>query len=523
MRRLIATLDRAPLYWLAVALGLLIFSGNRLRIPASDLPSFSEQENLDLAFMERMRSGEWAYELLPDSPQTFGGHVLPQILRTGVSLVTGDVHRAGIWLSLCGVVGVLTGLYILAIRIFPLRGFALATVVAAGALPSLHASVKTDPSAALGMALVVWGMAFFLTALTERKPNDIFASGLMFGLAGYIRIELSLIWVFLALYLVLLQILHGKARKHETSALSMALGGLVTVLLVLWPLLHRNVQLSGTPVLPGYDADLILGAPALAGSSLSTGILERLGQGLSLLTVSDTGPGIFAGLLWPLGMALCLVIGRHEKLPFFWIPVLLGTLLGMTALSLVTGRESYGQTLIILTPMVFPFALLPLAYVTEQVLEHTRQPADRCRWIWAGVAVVFLLLLQFPLLFRSFTPDPSTEEALLVEDVESLPAMLRNATWVSDQPGPLVRAGKRNVIGTRGQTDWTILTSATAYGSFRHGDLLEYLEAREVEVLHLADLENPLVDRLRLEQGAPGFEAVSSVRPPHRVFVISWP
>ena len=171
MMALFRTLDRAPLYWLAVALGLAVFGLNRLLPQGLWRQPGSEQKWLDQAFVESIRTHQGAYELVPGVPQTYGSHVLPQYARAGVSFVTGDADRAGIWLSLVGVVATIAGLYVLAIRIHPYRGFAVITVLASGALATLHLAVSTDPSAALGMALVVWGMAFFLTALTKSAPT----------------------------------------------------------------------------------------------------------------------------------------------------------------------------------------------------------------------------------------------------------------------------------------------------------------------------------------------------------------
>jgi hypothetical protein len=523
IQRVFASLDRAPLYWIAVGLGLLVFGLNQQRPPETWAQERTEQGRLDDAFVERLRTEGMSYELLPDTPHTFGSHVLPQGLTALVTRVTGDAERAGIWLSLVGVVGVLTGLYVLAIRIYPLRGFAVVTVLAAGALGPLHRAVSPYPSTALGMALVVWGMAFFLTALTERQPHDVFASGIAFGLASYIRIEFAFVWVVLAVYLLLLQLFHGRARRHEPSAVSMALGGVLTVGVVLWPLVHRNIRLAGTPLLPGHDAELILGAPMEAGMQIATPYLERLLQGLSQLTLSVGGPGIFAGLLLPVGLVLGLIAGRHAKLPFFWIPTLAAIVGGLTALSWVTGEESYLETLGMLSPMLLPFSFLPIAFVLEQLLQQTERPPGFCRIVWTAAAAVFFLLVQVPTFFQKGASDAQEEVSSLALEFAELPADLRNATLMTDLPGPFVRAGKPNVIGTRGQTDWTVLAASTATGGFRPDELLAILEERGVELLHLSQPENPLVDRLRLAAGAPEFTEVTRLSPPHRLFSISWP
>jgi hypothetical protein len=373
------------------------------------------------------------------------------------------------------------------------------------------------------MALVVWGMAFFLTALTEGKPYHVFASGAAFGLAGYIRIEFALIWGVLAVYLLALQLFHSKARSQEASAGSMALGGLLTVAIMLWPLVHRNIRLAGTPLLPGHDAELILGAPAAAGTQLATPYLVRLLEGLGHVALSPAGPGIFAGLLLPIGLVLGLLIGRHAKLPFFWIPVLAVTVCCLTALSWVTGLESYLETLGVLTPVLLPFAFLPIAVLLERVLDQSERSPGFCRAVWGGAAGVFLIIILIPGLLAGRKSEADERTAELRQDFAGLPPAVRNATLLTDVPGPFVSAGKRNVIGTRGQTDWRILVTSTAYGGFQTEDLLRYLKDQGVELLHLSDPEDPLVDRLKLEPNAPEFTPVNRLAPPHRLFSVSWP
>ena len=524
MKKLLATLDHAPMFWLAVALGILVFSLNRTLPAGTWQAPVTEQQLLDRAFIESIRTGSGEYQVNPNTPQTFGPHVLPQYLRSTVALITGDAERAGIWLSIAGVIGMLTGLYLLAIRIYPLRGFAVGSVCAAGALSSIHLAIFPDPSVALGMGFVVWGMAQFLTAITDSQPTGVFFSGILFGLAGYIRIELSLVWLFLAIYLIALHFLHAKKRQNQTSALSMALGGLFSLLIVLWPMVHRNVGLAGTPLLPGYDAEWILGARVMPGEAASIRFLPRFLSAIYATTFGPNGPGVFAGLLWPIGMGLCLFIGRHKRIPYFWFPVLIANLAGMTLLGAMTGQESMQQTLQILTPLLIPFALIPIVFFLEKLFVRVEMGTDQIRMAWIGAIVLFLMLVQLPNFFRGAQRDTTPIPADQWVDVYAgLPADLRNAPVLSDRPGALVSAGKQNVIGTKGQTDWSILVAATASGGLDPDRLVRYLQARKIEVIHLSDPQDPLVERLRLVDGAPTFEQVNPIPAPYRLFRIFWP
>jgi len=525
MKKIISLLDQAPLFWVAVGLGFLVFSVNRVLPGINWTSATTEQSLLDQGFVHALSNQEWAYEVVPESPQTYGAHVLSQYLRAALSTLTGDSGRAGIWLSLVGLTATLCGIYPLSQRIFPQRGFGVITLIAAGALGALHFSLSPDPSAALGMALVVWGMTLFLTAITKRHPYDVFASGFLFGLAGYIRIELSVIWVFLACYLIGLDLFQSTKDKKGASYLPMAVGGLVTVLLVLWPMLDRNITLSGSPILPGFDANMVLGATAATGQSSADPFLSRFMDGIKLLLFSYRGPGIFAGLLWPIGMVICLFMGRHQKLPYFWLPIMVSSLLALTMLSYVTGFESYRESLLILTPLLFPFAVLPVAYGLHLWMQLDVKPDHHCRLVWCLAGLGMYLLIQLPHFLRmgvSGNRALESQRANLIEEFEHLSPTERNAMILSDMPGSFLTAGKWNVIGLRGETDWQILTATYANGEFKPGELLDYMQLREITTIHLSDVEDPLVKQLMTLPDAPRFERMDSFSPPHRVFRVDW-
>ena len=525
LKRTLSLLDKAPMFWVAVGLGLVIFSVNRM-LPEMNWDAVSsEQSVLDQAFSHNLQQGNWSYHVLPDTPQTYGAHVLTQYLRAALSIVTGDSGRAGVWLSLLGITATLCGLYPLSLRIFPLRGFAVITVMCAGALGAIQFSLSTDPSAAIGTAFVVWGMVFFLTALTKHHPYDIFASGLLFGLAGYIRIELSMMWVFLAVYLMVLSIFPPSKKREDTGYVSMALGGVITVLIVLWPMIHRNIQLAGTPILPGFDAEIVLGAPSLSGQADPESFVLRLLQGLKILVLNFRGPGIFVGLLWPIGIVICLLMGRHQKIPYFWLPIVTSMFLCLSALSYVTGFQSFQESLLILSPLLLPFAILPLAYALHRWMqEKTRSPAQ-CRTVWASAGLGLFLLIQLPHFLHfapSGTPELEQQRVVLVEEFSRLPHQQTSAMLISDTPGTFLTGGKSTVIGMNGETDWQILTAKYANGEFQYDKLLAYMKNKQVKFIHLSDVEDPLVDFLALEPNAPSISPVTSFSPPHRVFRVDW-
>ena len=90
-------------------------------------------------------------------------------------------------------------------------------------------------------------------------------------------------------------------------------------------------------------------------------------------------------------------------------------------------------------------------------------------------------------------------------------------------PGSFLTAGKSNVIGIKGETDWEILTAKYANGEFQMDLLLTYMRKRGVRMIHLSDVGDPLVEMLALETGAPEIHPVSGFSPPHQVFRVEWP
>jgi hypothetical protein len=525
LRKVLAALDEASLCWVAIGLGFLVLGMNRW-LPGIDWGAVpSEQSVLDQAFISSLQNQDWSYGVVPGISQTFGAHVLPQYLTVAVSQITGDAARAGLWLSVVGVVATLCGMYTLTQRIFPLRAFSVITLTVTGAIGTLQFAISPDPSSALGMALVVWGMSFFLTAVTKLKPNDIFMCGFLFGLAGYVRIELSVIGILLALYLLVVSIVKASVRDPHPY-FAMSLGLLFTVAAVLWPMLDRNLSLAGSPILPGFDAELVLGAPRLSGQAGSTPFSGRLLQGLKLLMFAPRGLGVFAGLLWPIGVGICLCTGRHKSIPYFWLPIVLGSLISLSTLSYVTGVTAFTESLLILTPMLFPFAVLPLAVAVYQWMQTGYRPLPFCRMCWIGAGILMLLLVQLPHLVRvggAGDSDLDRHRAALMAQFNALSDEDQSAMWMSDMPGTLLTAGKAEVIGTRGETDWRILSAKYANGSFQTDKLLNYLEQRDVGLIHLSDPENPLIDELRLAAGAPRLEPVPGFSPPHRVFRVDRP
>jgi hypothetical protein len=511
-------LHRGPLFWPVFGLGLCVFAMARWLPGVETGVAPDDVLFLDQAYVQVLRNQPGTYGVLEGVPQTFGARVLPRYLMAVVSTFTGDIERAGLWLSLAGLVAALAGMYSLCLSIFPFRAFAVATVTAFAGAGAVQMGLSPDPAIALGMALVVWGVASFFSALEKVMPERIFLSGFLIGLAGYIHIELSLIWVLLALYLISMSLYDSPARARGVPVTGMAFGGLLMVLAVLWPMIDRNLFLAQSPILPGYDAELILGAPEAARAGAGVEFLPRFLTGFRMLATDPGALGIFAGLLWPLGLVLCTVLNRHKALPYFWVPFMVLWVLMLTVMSPVTGMSSFQACLRITTPLLLPFAVLVLVYPLFYWFQSHTAPPGRLALGGAGLTALAFSMAVLP---RIVGGSLSTEERpASMEPVIRLfegNAELRNTPLLTDRPGAFLGHGKQQVHGLNGETDWAIMLAKTADGSIQAAALLDYLRANNIRTIHLTRHDDPLLGKLEGVSGFPGGELIR-VAPPHRVF-----
>ncbi len=519
-------LRNLPLIWVAYASGLLVFALTR-SLPGSDwIAPQSGQALLDQGFVMELRNHPETYSVVEGYPQTFGAHVLTHYALSVISGITGDLERAGVWLSLVGVMGTLGGILHLCFRIFPLRNFGLLCMLGLGGLGTLQFSLSSDPSTALGMALVSWAMVFFLSALDKNAPSRVFLSALCIGLLAYIRFELTVIWLLMVVYLLFLRFSNSQAKQEKLPLLGMAVGGSFMLFLVLWPMLDRNLILAGTPLLPGFDAEVVVGAPAEPGVPAETPFVNRWFEGLHLLMFHPRGPGWIAGLLWPVGLVFCTLYHRKGRLPFFWMPMLFGSFTLLNLMSFVTGEESYVESLQILTPLLFPFSILVPALAVFHWFQKEPRDEKLGLQIWVVTALGMYILVQIPQFFSQAFGGQRRQMERYIEGVEAFAQLQeadRTAPLLTDVPGLFLVHGKNQVFGLRGETDWEIQTAKYSNGSIIPEDMLEYLRDRKVELIHLVDVENPLVNQLELQENSPEFSLISGFSPPHRVYRVRWP
>lgn len=471
------TLRQAPLYWIALASALFVFALTRWILGPVDPSPAHDQALLDIGFVNHLRADLRTYSVVEGVDQTFGPRVLSRFLTAIVSRITGDIARAGVWLSLAGVTATFAALYALCRSIFPLRGFPAVVMLAFAGLGAAQHAVSPDPAPALGMALVTWGVGFFFSALDKSLPGRVFLSAILIGLAAYIRIELALIWVLLAMYLLAQLAYDSPSKAKGLPLLGMAVGGLLQVALILWPMFDRNLSLATSPVLPGFDTEFFFGGTASDGDPVKFHFFSRFASGFTTLATSRGGLGIFAGLLWPVGVVLSFIMNRHKAIPFFWVPFVLLWVLLLTLVSPVTGFTSFRECLWITSPLLLPFSVLPPMFVLYQWMQKQTRPRSVVirLWIVLGLGAYFFTLV--PTLATPargpYRLDSAADEEL-VAFFENAPGLL-DLPLVTDRPGLFLAAGKAHVHGLHGETNWRIVQHKTRDGNIGMEGLRDFL------------------------------------------------
>ena len=516
-------LAQAPLFWPAFTGALLLLGLTRILPGISWVLPPSEQAVLDLGYVQNLRADFGAYEVLEGLSQVYGAHVLPRYALAVFSTFTGDIARAGIWLSLFGVVATVGGVYTLSRSIFPLREFAAVVTLSLSAVGAIQYGISPDPSRALAMGLVVWALALFFTAIEKGLPHRVFLSALLLGLAGYIRIELTMIWWLLALYLLAMAVWNSPAKAKGLPLVGMAVGGLVMMGLVLWPLVDRNIGLAGSPVLPGFDAELILGGIPQPGAVAEPDYFGRFLAGFRMLAADRTGLGIFAGLLWPLGVIVSTVVNRHKAFPFFWAPFIVSWVLALTLISPVTGPESFYECLRITAPVLYPFAVLAPVFLLYHWMQVEPKPRGTIVKLWVALIFGAYLIALLPNVFGGNRREVrQAKQFQTILEVFEQDQRLLEGKLLTDLPGLFLSAGKRHVYGLNGETDWRIIAYKYQDGSFRIDEFSQYLKEQSIDYLHLSEVDDPLREHLAQAENAPEFQEIV-VMPPHRLLKLSWP
>jgi hypothetical protein len=539
MKTFSSEFQHLPQPWIAFGLGCFLFFLIRW-VPWMDWQApLSDSSAMDQLVVQQMLRESGERLVSPDGdPQTVGAHLLPQWARWAISYLVGDATRAGIWLSVVGVIAAMGGMVALGKCIFPLREFRFLVLGGWAGVGALHYAVGADPSVALGMALLVWGVVWQLVGLQRGAGGFYFLGASCLGLAGYIRLELVLLQCAVSLFLLLAWMAPGffKLSRREREALpALALGGLLMVALVLWPLVNLNMQRAGVAFLPGPDAHRVLGAvqpPSGSGFSLTRPVLNALGSG----ALYPWGAGVFAWLLLPIGLAVHLLSCRSRFLSGYWVCLACFGILFLAGASEVTGEESLQESMTIFTSVLFPFTALPLAMLVFRAFQGSGRNPMQGWAIWAMAGGVMLILMQLPHGVRALMRPGGEGETLGVPTwmghFRSIEPVWMREPLLTDQPVHFLRAGKQWVYGWGGETDWEVWTTRYADASIAPGPFCDYLAYRGIGLIHVSSLDHQeQVERFRQwlassrkeDQPISGLDLISDRLPaPHSLYRVRY-
>lgn len=512
-----------PMFWNAFALSLLFFAITRFIPGLSWTAAVGDAHALDLGVVTRLQENPMFYGISEELPLLLGPRTMIRYLLLAVGSLIGSWPAAGVWISLVATVATIAGVIRLAHTVLPLREYTLLCGVAAAGLGAFHFGWSADPAVAVGSALLIWSLYFYLSMFENGTPHRVLISALLIGLAAYIRIEMMLIAVPMILYLALVGFVHPTPRVKQLPRPAMALSLFFMLALMLWPMVDQNmVQTGSSPILPGYDAQQISGAPGMPGAVPLGG---QFLLALKTLALDPQGLGLVFGVLWVIGLVyLHLWEVKRQTAPWAWAVIPVFWLLSLLFTSPMLGNEGFQETLRMGAPMLLPLALYVPGKLTYELLQKNTFADDRRYVYWLACCAGGYLLALLPGLFlaqRGSDPFAVTSETALIQAFEERPA-LRNERLATDRPGLFLQAGKREVFGLRGETDWRIFTLKNADGRLDPERTAAFMRRENIRLLHLSSLDHPLASALAALPNPPEMVQIPTTAP-HRVFALRWP
>lgn len=462
-----------------------------------------------------------------------GSHTLTRVLLSLVVRMTGDFNAAGLWLSLVGLVATFGALQPITRSIFPTRAFRMAVGISLAAAGAMHMAFQPDPTIAIGMALLSWAVALFITTLHGAAVERLFGAALLLGLAGLIHLQLAFLWIGMVAYL-LVQHLFFRNRNRGVSIFAVLLGGTAIIAVLLWPMIHSNMMTTQTGIFPGPDATQIVTNKTIDPSlqSEQPGMVELLASSWSTLTVNSGGFGIVWGLFWPVGLVLATVFARKQEMPWFWLFFILFAGIVFAGYATLGGTQSFTECVLISVPLLIPFAVLVPVYVAFLIVQH-RLMDPQNTFLWALLLTVCVACSMVP---RNFTEEPRYDQHIAAQKmVLQYFAGGSDAPVLTDSPGLLCYHGKKNVIDIDGRTDGRMIRTKFANGDVDPIDLVAKMRENGVRYIYLAALKphdadkKPelryagLASQLALIGDGPELLQVSASSENHLVYRVVWP
>jgi hypothetical protein len=376
--------------------------------------------------------------------------------------VWGDVNAVAAILSLCLTIASLIACSRLARDLFSGNIFVWGALLALAVSPAFLDSLSGQSSAALLLFLMLMAVKRHLDGLRGKAPILSPIVALYAGLAGLADPGAILLYPMLVLHALIATPKSERETLGRPVILVRGLIGVMTLLLILWPVVDLNLRIFRSPLpappLPGWDF------PAWVGW-LGAGRMQIIPLLLALLA---------------------LVAGRLRTLrdPFVsLLPLLLAGALLVDPVSRRLGWQGGAPFRTLLEPM----ALLAFAWCLLAVLRSFGRDADARRNASMAVAAVTVLLsvalcIRIQAASVRFAAEQTTalRQALSAEPPD--PARV----IATDLPGWFYHEGYRKILDLTGRSCADILRCVDPDRQFAREELLQYFRAQQPALLILA-------------------------------------
>ena len=482
--------------------------------------SFLDDDAYTDLVVARNLSSSFSYSLEPNGRMPATENVIWRLMLALGGWITGDFRATAYLLG--AILSVVTLLLCLRLArfLFPFPPFILYTAVLVAIAPRLVIDGVSGTSMALATTLVTAAGLLHIEGLSGRRHTLPVGSAIFIGLAMWIRIEFSLLWVLFILHALIVGPFKERG-EYFAEIIAHAITGIVVIILCILPMLIWNYQLLKVPWPQAIGAPLTVDAMASGNQSVMSGFRMSMSNLLPAFARWNQVPamGVFlvnffawCGAVFILGLSM----GRVEERPYtlvLFILVLLPVLyaliypyVGWVNAGLVFG--SLGPICVIAAA----FGMFRVPFIAEGLYRRWKQglPAATGFNVWWSVMGTIVILACF-VSNRSLLRIRGEQLQETMAARESLATALRvgeikGEKILTDAPGWISYELKRPVIDLDGEGSPRILTCLDEQGRIDPSKLKSYLQEDRPDLLTIWKEEN-----VYLAEGLPCDKPMSIV------------
>lgn len=478
----------------------------------------------------------FSYSLEPDGRMPATENVLWRLMLALGGWITGDFRATAYLLG--AILSVVTLLLCLRLArfLFPFPPFILYTAVLVAIAPRLVIDGVSGTSMALATTLVTAAILLHIEGLSGRRHTLPVGSAIFIGLAMWIRIEFSLLWILFIFHALIV----GPLKEHGeylAEIIAHAITGIVVIILCLLPIFIWNYQLLKVPWPQAIGAPLTVDALASGSQSVMSGFRLSAGNLPAAFALWNQVPamGVFlvsffawCGAVFILGVS----IGRTEERPYTLILFILLLLPVLYALiypyvgwkNAAIVFDSLGPICVIAAS----FGVFRIPFIAEDLYRKWKQglPAATGFNLWWSIMGTILILVCF-FNNRGFLQNRGRQLQETMAARESLATALRvgeikGEKILTDAPGWISYNLKKPVIDLNGEGSPHILTCLGEQGLIDPAKLRSYLADDRPDLLTIWREENMyLSDALPCEKSVSIAPTDSEKR--MKVCQLRWP